>query len=154
MPRPISGVLSLPFWQDRKEGHPVPTKPRKIIQSILSKHEVGASAHKIYRLALVSNPPLDGGPAALPSAGGCQGGTPLVALCLLSVDTERRAPPARRSKRWLENYGKGVRRTERPNNHSRTAPAAPSQTTAKDDTKLQNQKGKPVRSKNARPPYR
>ena len=44
---------------------------------VLSKHEVGASATKIYRLALVSDPPLDGGPAALPIARGCQGGNPL-----------------------------------------------------------------------------
>ena len=70
MPRPISSVLSLPFWQDRKEGHHAQTKPRMKIQGILSKHEVIASATKIYRLAHTINPPLDGGPAALHTAGG------------------------------------------------------------------------------------
>ena len=47
------------------------------IQGILSKHEVTAIATKIYRLALTINPPLDGGPAVLHTAGGCQGGNPL-----------------------------------------------------------------------------
>ena len=46
------------------------------IQGILSKHEAGATATKIYRLALVSDPPLDGGPAALHIARGIQGGNP------------------------------------------------------------------------------
>ena len=44
------------------------------IQGILSKHEADASATKIYRPALISDPPLDGGPAALHIAGGIQGG--------------------------------------------------------------------------------
>ena len=70
MPRPFFSVLSLPFWQDRKEGHHAPTKPRKKIQGILSKHEAPAIARKIYRLAHTINPPLDGGPAALHTAGG------------------------------------------------------------------------------------
>ena len=77
MPRPFFSVLSLPFWQDRKEGHHAPTKPRMRIQGILSKHEVTASATKIYRLAPTVNPPLDGGPAALPTARGFSRGNPL-----------------------------------------------------------------------------
>ena len=47
------------------------------IQGILSKYEAPAIATKIYRLALTINPPLDGGPAVLHTAGGCQGGNPL-----------------------------------------------------------------------------
>ena len=44
---------------------------------VLSKHEVTASARKIYRLAPTVNPPLDGGPAALPTAREFARGNPL-----------------------------------------------------------------------------
>jgi len=47
------------------------------IQGILSKYEAPAIARKIYRLAHTINPPLDGGPAALHTAGGFSRGNPL-----------------------------------------------------------------------------
>ena len=92
MPRPYFSVLSLPFWQDRKEGHPAPTKARMKIQGILSKHEVTAIARKIYRLAPTVNPPLDGGPAVLHIARGILKGEPLESLFAFFLSTQKEGP--------------------------------------------------------------
>ena len=93
MPRPFFSVLSLPFWQDRKEGYPTQTITRMKGYVVLSKHEAGAGATKIYRLALVSDPPLDGGPAALPTARGFSRGNPL-SRSLPSFCRHRKKGPA------------------------------------------------------------
>ena len=60
---------------------------------VLSKHEVTSSATKIYRLAPTINPPLDGGPAALHTAGGFSRGNPL-SRSLPSFCRHRKKGPA------------------------------------------------------------
>ena len=63
------------------------------IQGILSKYEAPAIARKIYRLAHTINPPLDGGPAALHTAGGFSRGNPL-SRSLPSFCRHRKKGPA------------------------------------------------------------
>ena len=65
------------------------------IQGILSKHETGASACKIYRLALISDPPLDGGPAVLHTARGILKGEPLESLFAFFLSTQKEGPRRR-----------------------------------------------------------
>ena len=80
---------------------------------VLSKHEVGAIPLSPPRRVEgahggTSSPVRRNGPEGAPDLPQkVLAPAPLVVLCLLSVDTERRAPPARRSKRWLENHKKG-----------------------------------------------
>ena len=62
---------------------------------VLSKHEVTASATKIYRLAPTVNPPLDGGPAVLPSARGIQGGYSPWSLFAFFLSTQKEGPRRR-----------------------------------------------------------
>ena len=63
------------------------------IQGILSKYEAPAIARKIYRLAHTINPPLDGGPAVLPTARGFSRGNPL-SRSLPSFCRHRKKGPA------------------------------------------------------------
>ena len=124
MPRPFSSVLSLPFWQDRKEGYPTQTITRMKGYVVLSKHEVTAIACKIYRLAPTVNPPLDGGPAVLHTAGGCQGGNPL-GRSLPSFCRHRKKGPAGQALEEMpfKITEKGMERNEPPQTHHIPPPA-------------------------------
>ena len=86
---------------------------------VLSKHEAGAGATKIYRLAHTVNPPLDGGPAVLPTAGGCQGGNPPWSFFAFFLSIQKEGPRRRGGRRdALKITIKGRRGTSPPPPHS------------------------------------